>query len=61
MVDIIDIGDDASRITAALIGAGFIKRAPSGEIPQATKEAAVKEAADLLEMVFKELRARTRK
>ncbi len=56
----IEITDDASRITAALIGAGFIKRAPSGEVPQAAKEAAVKEAADLFEMVLKELRERER-
>lgn len=56
----IEITDDASRITAALIGAGYIKRAPSGEVPQATKEAAVKEAVDLFEMVLKELRERER-
>ncbi len=49
------IGDEASRITAALIGAGYIKRVSSGEVLQSTKEAAAKEAADLFEMAFKEL------
>jgi hypothetical protein len=52
-----EISDVASRITAALIGAGYIKRA-SGETPPAAKEAAVKDAADLFEIVLKELRGR---
>lgn len=52
-----EISDVASRITAGLIGAGYIKSA-SGETPPATKETAVKEAADLFEMVLKELRGR---
>lgn len=54
-----EISEVASRITAALIGAGYIKRV-SGETAPATKESAVKDAADLFEMVLKELRGRER-
>ncbi len=46
--------DDAGRITAALIGAGYVKHT-SGETPKAAKEAAANEAVDLLKMVLYKL------
>jgi hypothetical protein len=50
----------ASRIAAALINAGYIKKG-QGETPIGPKKAAVKEALELFEMVHEELKAKARK